>query len=358
VTEALHLRGVVLPDDEERDLWVVDGRLSAEPVRDAHTVAGGWIVPGLVDAHCHIGVDANGAVPEDVQEQQALTERAAGVLLARDCGVPSDTRWIDDRPDLPRIVRAGRHVARSKRYIRNYGVEVEPEQLVETVAAQAARGDGWVKIVGDWIDRDTGDLGPCWPDDVLAAAVTKAHELGARVTTHVFGEQALPGLLAAGVDCVEHGTGLSDEQLALMAERGTGLVPTLINIATFPSIAEQASRFPTYAAHMLALHDRVDRMVATAYDAGVPIYAGSDAGGSLAHGLIAQEVQALSRAGLSPTDALGAASWRAREWLGHPASLNEGAPADLIVLADDPRKDLRTLEHPLAVVLRGAAYRT
>lgn len=350
---ALHVRGIVLPDDEQRDLWIVDGRITTEPVSEAATVAEGWLVPGLVDAHCHIGVDANGPVDQDVQEQQARTERDAGVLLARDCGVPSDTRWIDDRADLPRIVRAGQHVARSKRYIRNYGVEVEPEQLVDTVADQARRGDGWVKIVGDWIDRDLGDLGPCWPDDVLAAAVARAHELGARVTTHVFGEAALPGLLAAGVDCLEHGTGLAGDQIAAMAESGTALVPTLINIATFPEIAAQASRFPTYAGHMLALHDRVDRMVASAYEAGVPIYAGTDAGGSLAHGLIAQEVQALHRAGLSTTDALAAASWRARTWLGHPASLDEGAPADFVVLTADPRADLTALAHPARVVLRG-----
>ena len=354
---ALHVRGVVLPDDEQRDLWIVDGRISTEPAPDAQTIDGGWIVPGFVDAHCHIGVDANGPVSEDVQEQQALTERTAGVLLARDCGVPSDTRWIDDRPDLPRIVRAGQHVARSKRYIRNYGVEVEPEQLVETVAVQAARGDGWVKIVGDWIDRDLGDLGPCWPDDILAAAVAKAHELGVRVTTHVFGEAALPGLLAAGVDCLEHGTGLSDDEIAMMAEHVTALVPTLINIATFPEIASQASKFPTYAAHMLALHERVGRMVASAYEAGVPVFAGTDAGGSLAHGRIADEVQALHRAGLSTTDALGAASWRAREWLGHAARLEHGAPADFVVLTEDPRTDLRALEHPAVVVLRGVAYR-
>jgi imidazolonepropionase-like amidohydrolase len=263
---------------------------------------------------------------------------------------------MDGRADLPRIIRAGQHVARSKRYIRNYGVEVEPEQLVETVAEQAGRGDGWVKIVGDWIDREVGDLAPCWPDDVLAAAVTAAHEHGARVTTHVFGEAALPGLLAAGVDCLEHGTGLADEQLEAMAAAGVALVPTLINIATFPSIAAQATRFPSYAEHMLALHRGVDRMVAAAYEAGVPIYAGSDAGGSLAHGLIATEVAALHRAGLSATDAVGAASWRAREWLGRPSTLDDGAPADFVVLPADPRSDLRALEAPTAVVLRGVAY--
>jgi imidazolonepropionase-like amidohydrolase len=345
---------VALPEAEHRDLWIVDGRISLDPVADATTVGEGWLLPGLVDAHCHIGVDAHGPVDREVQEQQATTERDAGVLLARDCGVPSDTRWIDGRADLPRIVRAGQHVARSKRYIRNFGVEVEPEQLVETVAEQARRGDGWVKIVGDWIDRDIGDLAPCWPADVLAAAVERAHDLGARVTTHVFGETALPDLLAAGVDCLEHGTGLADEQLTAMAASGTALVPTLINIATFPGIAASAAKFPAYADHMLALHERVERMVASAYEQGVPVYAGTDAGGSLPHGLIAQEVQALHRAGMSATEALAAASWRAREWLGHPSALTEGTPADLVVLAEDPRKNLDVLAHPSRVLLRGA----
>src|SRR3954465_11691274 len=220
VTTALHVRGVVLPDEEHRDLWIVDGRISFNAVADATTVGEGWLLPGLVDAHCHIGLDSHGPVERDVQEQQAMAERDAGVLLARDCGVPSDTRWMDERADLPRIVRAGQHVARTKRYLRNYGVEVEPEDLVETVAEQARRGDGWVKIVGDWIDREIGDLGPCWPADVLRDAVSRAHELGARVTTHVFGEAALPDLLAAGVDCLEHGTGLSDDQIAAMAAHG------------------------------------------------------------------------------------------------------------------------------------------
>jgi imidazolonepropionase-like amidohydrolase len=357
VTAALHVRGVVLPGGEHRDLWVVDGLVTTEPVADADTVAEGWIVPGLVDAHCHIGVDANGAVDETTQEQQAIAERDAGVLLARDCGVPSDTRWIDERADLPHIVRAGRHIAPTRRYIRNYAVEIEPEQLVDTVAEQAARGDGWVKIVGDWIERDLGDLGPCWPADVLAAAVARAHELGARVTTHVFGESALPALLAAGVDCIEHGTGLSDDLIADMAARGVGLVPTLINIDTFPSIADQASKFPIYADHMRRLHATAHDRVRAAYQAGVPIFAGTDAGGSLAHGRIADEVRALHAAGLPAADALAAASWRAREWLGYPPTLEEGSPADFVVYDADPRDNLDVLAAPRRIMLRGAVVR-
>ena len=97
----------------------------------------------------------------------------------------ADTRWVDDRDDLPRIVRAGRLHRATKRYIRNYGVEIEPDELVAQVEVEARHGDGWVKLVGDWIDRDTGDLGPCWPRSALDAAIALAHQLGARVAAYL-----------------------------------------------------------------------------------------------------------------------------------------------------------------------------
>ena len=132
----------------------------------------------------------------------------SGALLLRDCGSPIDTRSLDDRDDLPRIIRAGRHLARPKRYTRGLPIDIEDEsQLPEAVAEQARRGDGWVKLVGDWIDREVGDLAPLWSDDVLKQAIDTAHAHGARVTAHVFGEDALPGLINAGIDCIEHGTG-------------------------------------------------------------------------------------------------------------------------------------------------------
>ena len=140
--DALHVRGVLLPDREHRDVFVRDGRISFESVPGAQTVGQGWILPGLVDLHCHVGLDKRGAVPADEAERQALADRDAGVLLIRDAGSAADTRWIDDRDDLPRIVRAGRHIARTKRYIRNYGWEIEPDELVAYVEAEARRGDG------------------------------------------------------------------------------------------------------------------------------------------------------------------------------------------------------------------------
>jgi imidazolonepropionase-like amidohydrolase len=355
--QRLHLNGVLLPGDEPVDLWVVDGLVRTEPVTGAVTVcAGAWLVPGLVDAHCHVGLGADGAVPMDVAEAQARTDRDAGTLLIRDAGSPADTHWIDAREDLPRIIRAGRHIARPRRYIRNYAAEVEPEELIAEVSLQAARGDGWVKLVGDWIDRDSGDLAPLWPAELAAAAIARAHELGARVTAHCFGEESVHELVRAGIDGIEHGTGLDASTIALMAERRVALVPTLINLENFPAFADAGeAKFPRYAAHMRALHARRLSTIGAAVEAGVPVYAGTDAGGSIAHGLLGTEVGLLAGVG-GPEFALGAASWRARAWLGAPPVV-DGAWADLVVYASDPRLDPGMTGHPELVILRGRVIR-
>ena len=344
----------MLPDGEHSDLYVVDGRVTYEPIADPMDIATGWIVPGLVDAHCHVGLDAAGAVGPDEQVRQASSDRDAGALLLRDCGSAADTRWLDERADLPQIIRAGRHIARSRRYIRNYAHEVEPADLPEYVRQEAGRGDGWVKIVGDWIDRDAGDLTPSWPGEAVRAAVAAAHEQGVRMTAHVFGEAALPDLIEAGIDCLEHGTGLSPDLVDAMVARGTALVPTVIQLQNFPTYAERAGeKFPAYATHMRDLFARRRETIGAAHEAGVPIYAGTDAGGVLPHGLIAAEVLELASYGMTPFEALGAASWRARRWLGRPG-LEEGAPADFCVYDTDPLVDLHALAAPSRVVLRGA----
>jgi imidazolonepropionase-like amidohydrolase len=352
--EPFRIRATTLPDGSRRDLYVVDGHITYEPAADVDLVAEGWVMAGLVDAHCHIGLDAHGGVSPDVSEAQAIADRDAGALLVRDAGSAADTRWIDERDDLPRIIRAGRHLARPKRYIRNYAHEIEPEELTAYVIQEAARGDGWVKLVGDWIDRDTADLSPCWPADVLKSAIDAAHEHGARVTAHVFGETALPDLLAAGIDCIEHGTGLSQELIDDMAARSVALVPTVKQLENFPEYAAAGEeRFPAYASHMRELFARRHETIMAAYDAGVPIYAGTDAGGVLPHGLIGAEAITLADYGMNAIDVLAGTSWGAREWLGAPGRLEEGDPADFVVYSADPREDVAILAHPARIILRG-----
>lgn len=357
----LHVRGVLLPDDEVRELWLVGDRVSTDPVPGAETVVdGGFLLPGLVDAHCHIGIAYGGAPVTSLDEARALAaqDRDTGVLAIRDAGSPYPYPRLDDDPDVPRLARAGRHVAPVKRYLRDIGVEVAADEVGATVTAQAAAGNGWVKLVGDWIDRDVGDLAPAWDADTMATAVRAAHAAGARMTTHTFSEEAVAILVRAGIDCVEHGTGLSPDLVDEMARRGTALVPTLLQLENFGDIAARAQqRFPAYAAHMRALRDRFPAVLRAAVEAGVPVYVGTDAGGGIRHGLAAREMLLLhERAGMAPVDVLAAASWAARQWLGFPG-LVHGGLADLVAYDTDPRVDLGVVRTPTRVILRGRVVR-
>jgi imidazolonepropionase-like amidohydrolase len=350
---ALRFHGPVLPDGEVRDLYVVDGTITYQRPVGAETAAQGWIVPGLVDAHCHLGLDDDGGMSVADTEATAFEDRDAGTLLIRDCGTPVDTRWIQQRADLPRLIRMGRHIARTKRYLRGYADEVEPAGLVEAVAREAGRGDGWVKLVGDWISREEGDLCPSFSEEEFAAAIEVAHAHGAKVTAHCFGTDVLPGLIEHGIDCIEHGTGLTPALVEQVAARGTAVVPTVMQVDRFPVFAEQGrAKFPTYAATMTDLYEHRRETIMTAYEAGVPLYAGTDGGGARRHGNLPNEIRAMAALGMPADHALGAASWRARAWLGFDG-LEEGASADFVVYDADPVADLSVLDRPVAVVLRG-----
>lgn len=344
-----------------RGSWQIrDGRIHRLDGRDRTAAAdlGGWSVPGLVDVHCHIGIGAGGPVGRPAQEAQALADRDAGTLLVRDCGVPVDDSWVQHRADLPRLVRSGRHVARPRRYLRDLAVELEdPAMLPGEVVRQSRAGDGWVKVVADWIDRSAGaesDLDPLWPREVLRDAVAAAHDLGARVTVHCFSHAAVDDLLEAGVDGIEHGTGMDDDQMAEAAARGIAVTPTLMQADLFGVFADQAgARYPRYGATMRAMHearrDHAERLFAS----GVPILPGTDAGGYQQHGSLPRELAHWVDLGVDPARVVDLATWRARDFLGAP-SLSEGAPADLVVYPRDPRKDPSVLSRPTAVVLRGA----
>ncbi|WP_081883449.1 amidohydrolase family protein, partial [Glycomyces tenuis] len=311
----LHMRVVWLPDDTVRDLYVDGDRITFEPVPGAETVAtGGYALPGLVDAHCHIGIRRGAAPIESLDEARSLahTDRDAGVLAIRDAGSPFPYPELVGEDGMPRLIRAGHHVAASKRYLRGIGLECEPDEVVGALARQAKLGDGWVKLVGDWIDRSKGDLAPSFEPEVLTAAIHAAQAEGAKVAVHTFSEEAIACVVEAGADSIEHGTGLSVELLDRMAAQGTALVPTMINIETFDDIAAGAdAKFPAYAAHMRRLKAGFAEVVRAAWEAGVPVYLGTDAGGGIDHGLAAEEMHLLhTEAGIPAAEVLAASSWR------------------------------------------------
>lgn len=351
---ARHYRGFDPLTGEPLEFWVVEGIITYAPVAGADTVVDdGWILPGLVDAHNHVGIAPGLGVTIEQARQYAHADARAGALLIREVGSPVDTHPLDADATGPRFVRAGKHIARPKRYLRGYGVELDdPDELAAEVARQAQAGDGWVKLVGDWIDREAGDLAPLWTRAQLDAAVVTAHEHGARITAHVFGADALPDVVGAGFDAIEHGTGLDEDLIDAMVDRDIALIPTLVQLENFPGIAAGAERFPKYRSTMLSLYEGRHAVFGAAREAGVRIYAGTDAGGFVEHGRIVDEVVKLPEIGMSPREALAAASSAARDWLG-ASGLDEGARADFLVLDDDPSTDLAALYHPAHVVCGG-----
>ncbi|CAO0837889.1 Amidohydrolase family protein OS=Streptomyces microflavus OX=1919 GN=G3I39_04435 PE=4 SV=1 [Streptomyces microflavus] len=321
----LRVKGRVLvgPDQVRDELWAVDGRITYErpPGADRAQTVTGWALPGLVDAHGHVGLDRHGPVDAATAEKQALTDREAGTL-------PIRTR---DRPPTPGGSTSARTCRRSSgRAATSPGpaatsVTTPTRSSPATSSRTSPRRPGAATAGSSWgPDRpDAGDLTACWPRGEVEAAIASVL-LVARVTAHCFAEEALRDLVEAGIDCIEHATGLTEETIPLFAERGVAIVPTLVNIATFPDLAAGGeAKFPRWSAHMRQLYERRYDTVRAAYDAGIPVYVGTDAGGSLAHGLVAGEVAELVKAGIPPLEALSATAWGARRWLGRPV-LEEG----------------------------------
>ncbi len=355
---AYELTGPILADEGRTvgKAWVVGGRITYErPQHTDVTPIDGWVIPGLVDMHCHLSIGPSGPVDGELVLKQAMIERDAGVLLVRDTGSASSLDVLDGRRDVPKVYRSGRFIARPKRYLKGLAVEVEPDELPAEAARQARASGSWVKIIADWIDRDLGDeadLAPLWSAQQWSDAVAAAHAEGARVTAHTFATESLDALLDARLDCIEHGTGMTASHMERAAAAGTPVVPTLLQIANFASFAAQgAERFPRFAGRMQRMYDRRYAHVTQMWESGVTLLTGTDAGTSVAHGDLAREAMEMAKC-MPAADVLAGATWRARRFLGAPV-LEEGDPADLVVLAEDPRKTIETLGAPVVVMLDG-----
>lgn len=355
----IHLTGTIVHGGGiAPEAWIVDGAITyvkPEGAKTATTVRG-FAMPGLLDVHCHIGLGADILVDRETALQQAADVVASGVTHVRDLGTPGDMSWIDSEPGVLRIIHCGRPIARPMRYLRGIAREIEPAELPGVVVDEAAKADGWVKLVGDWIDRSKGadsDLEPLWPREILMDAVQAAHEAGAKVAVHTFATETIDDLLEAGVDDIEHGTGMSPDQMIEVAKRGILVTPTANQVETFIDIANQAgAKYPVYGKRMRHMYENRKEHMAAMGDAGISLLMGSDAGSTLSYGTLPSEIIACIDAGISADTAIAAASWEGRARLGL-AALEEGSLADVVVYADDPRSNPELLNSPHAVVLGG-----
>jgi imidazolonepropionase-like amidohydrolase len=345
------VRGVVLPDREERSFWIDRDRLRTDPVAGADLIVdGGWLLPGLVDVHTHPGTERPDDPFDDATLRRHLADhREAGVLLVRTPGsaarIPA---WVDDDPDLPRVRSAGRWLATPSRFTPGFGRDVTEDELVAAAVEEATSSSGWCKVVADW---DFG--GTALSLDLMTSVVSAVHAVGGRVAAHCQHAEGSRNAVLAGVDSLEHGWYLDQDLLDQMARNGTALVPTLGAMGN--NLEAFRAREPSPRQDwLLNGFEGALANVRAAEEAGVLVLAGTD---SFPCGTVANEVEWLMRAGLSAESALAGASWKARSWLGMPG-LADGAPADLIVYDADPTLEPRVLAHPSAIILRGRIVRS
>ena len=342
----LQVRGIVLPEREERSYWIHGETLSTEPIPGADLVVdGGWLLPGLVDVHTHPGTeDFAKAFDDEVLREHLAAHRDAGVLAIRAPGsaarIPS---WVDDDEHLPRVQSAGPWLATPGRFFPGAGRHLSEADLVQAAVEEAQASSGWCKVIGDWRHDN-----PALPLEILTAVVEAVHAVGGKVAVHCQTAEGSRNAVLAGVDSLEHGMHLATDLVDRMAAQGTALVPTL---SVFGANEGRLRKTEPSARRdwWLAGWDGMLPTVRAAHEAGVTVLAGTD---SFPCGTVMTEVEWLTRAGLPPEAALGAASWTARSWLGLPG-LVHGGLADIVAYDSDPTADASVLAHPSRIILRG-----
>jgi imidazolonepropionase-like amidohydrolase len=228
-------------------------------------------------------------------------------------------------------------------------------ELVAAVRGQIARGADVVKVYADYRWGPTGSAQPAFTADELRAAVEIASSSGRPVVAHASTAEGMRRATLAGVQTIEHGDGGTPEVFALMKERGVVLVPT---VAAGHAIAQYGGWRPGTGPEPARVRAK-RASIRAALDAGVTIANGSDVG-VFTHGDNVRELELLVEYGLTPMQAIVAATSTAGRVLGAPEGLGlirDGAPADLLVVRGDPTADVRALRAVHVVVQHGAVVR-
>jgi imidazolonepropionase-like amidohydrolase len=353
------IHGTVLPGGALREIFVVDGRFTFEPVEGAETLLeDAVLLPGLVDVHAHLGLASpapSSASDRERAEASAKAQLDAGVLAIREPGGPNRaSTGIGPETGLPRTVTAGRFLAPPGRYFPGLAREVSEDDLPDAVEEELRSSGAWAKVIGD-----TPLPGPSWTrtysGEALSEAAARVHSAGGRIAIHCGVPEVIQDAIEAGFDSLEHGSFLQPDQIAAVAERGIAWVPTRSIEAGIRDMMRDAGATPELLRDMEGRLDRQPEVLQLAATAGITILAGTDAGmGS--HGAIRHEIELLLGAGLSAEVALGSGSWTARTFLGLPG-IEEDAPADLVAFREDPREDLSALADPVLVILDGRLVR-
>jgi imidazolonepropionase-like amidohydrolase len=313
-----------------------------------------WAIPGLVDGHAHFAaVERVDWVTDGVAgaTERARDALAAGVMLALDKGWSDLTTLemirstgLEARPD---IEAAGVINAVEDGYWPDFGRRVAPGEVASVVTEAALEGEGWVKLVGDWPRRGVGPM-PNFTEAELVEAVEAAGRLGARVAIHTMAREVPSMAVRAGIQSIEHGLFLTEDDIGALGARGGMWVPTILRMeAVIGQLGAESSGGRLLREGI----ENAAGLLGLAVEAGVFVLTGTDlAVGTRA---VAEEAVRLWELGMSPERVVQAVSSAGFRATGRAASFEVGTPANVVLYAEDPALDPRVLAHPTLVVRRG-----
>ena len=312
-----------------------------------------WALPGLVDGHAHLGqgtVEIPEVGPEGAADRATMA-LGAGVGLILDKGWSDLTvvHLIDEVPaaERPEIEAAGVVLAVDGGFWEGFGRNVAPGDIGEAAAVAADEGAGWVKLIGDWPRKGVGPVAN-FGEEELKEAVAVAREHEARVAVHTMAREVPSMAVRAGVDSIEHGLFLTDDDLELLGSRGGCWVPTVLQMeATIEQLGERSSG----GRLLLEGLENVRARLATAVEAGVHVQTGTD----LAVGThqVAWEAIRLWEMGMAAAAVIEAASWSGFRATGRQVGFDLGGAANAVLFSEDPVSNPRVLADPAAVIRMG-----
>jgi imidazolonepropionase-like amidohydrolase len=369
--------GTLEPPKRRVDLAIEKGRIAEIRAASGECdLEAACVTPGLINAHAHLEgsgePDMMGMIQTTTPNQRMLRAVAnarksvkAGITTIRDVGsshaIGPDVRDAieEGRISGPRMRAAGAVLCMTGGHGWPIGRAVDsPWDARKAVREQMWVGADCIKTIatGGVLTKGAVPGNAQLTYDELAAAIDEAHRHGLRVAAHAIGTEGIKNALRAGIDSIEHGTLLDDEAIALFKERGVYLVPTLSAPTCILAHMEDGG-LPRYAVEKArGLNEVMLVNIRRAYENGVRIAGGSDAGTPFNyHENYAQEVELMwSLLGMTPQQALHAATNVAAELVGlHKGLLAVGEPADLLLLSRDAGEDVRALREPQLVLKNG-----
>ena len=352
------------------------------------------VMPGLIDVHVHLTSDANLPWYETLRPKysedyaaitgvkNALITARAGFTTVRDVG-SSGTSAIAVRDAIrdgsvpgPRMEVSGQPLSMIGGHAdpavglspelrdaiadspRNFTVCTGPEECSKAVRRLAAEGVDLIKFMATGGVLDPGDIGleQHFSDAEMKAIIDTAHALHLKVAAHAHGAKGIDAAVRAGVDSIEHGTFIDAQGVADMKARGTYYVATLLAFRGAVGMIGKGLLQPSSEKKARQAFEAWGVGLHRAYKGGVKIALGTDAA-VFPHGQNAQEIGLMvSKAGMTPRDALIAATRGGADLMGLSAetgTLDAGKSADLIAVDGDPLTDPDAVTHVTYVMVMG-----